>query len=85
MSLEREWEAFCRELPGLLGIPENVGKYALIHGEKVDSLYPTVHEAIAAGYDRFGIDPFLVQHVVEKETPRFFSRSVVPWQESKAP
>ncbi len=84
MALEREWEAFCRELPGLLANPENVGKYALIHGEKMDSLWPSRQEAIAAGYERFNIEPFLVQHVIEKEAPKFFTRSVVPWQESKA-
>ena len=83
MALEREWEAFCRELPGLLADPENVGKYALMHGDKVDSLWPTREEALAMGYERFGIDPFLIQHVVEKEKPRRFTRSVVSWPESK--
>ena len=84
MALEKEWEAFQRALPDLLANPESVGKYALMHGDKVDSIWPGKDEAIAAGYERFGIEPFLVQHIVENEPPRYFSRSVVPWQPSKA-
>ena len=75
------WEAFQHALPDLLANPENVDKYALIHGGKVDSLYSTKEEGHEAGYEKFGIEPFLVQHVVQKEIPRYCSRSVVPWQE----
>ena len=75
------WEAFQRALPVLLENAENEGKYALIHGDKVDSLHATREEALEAGYEKFGVEPFLVQHVVQKETPKYFSRSVVPWQE----
>jgi hypothetical protein len=79
VTLEQEWEAFRRELPSLLAVPENVGKYALIHGGRVDSVWPTMQEALDTGYDRFGIEPFLVQHIVEKEEPRYFSRNIKSW------
>ncbi len=76
MSIERELATFRRELPGLLKAPANVGKYVLIHGETIDSLHDTQEEALAAGYDRFGLAPFVVKQVLEHETPLFFSRGV---------
>jgi hypothetical protein len=79
MALEREWELFRSELPRLLADPANLGKYALIHAGQIDSIWPTMDEALEAGYHRFGIEPFLVQHIVEKEKPVYFSRSVDSW------
>ena len=83
VSTEHDFAAFKRELPTLLAVPENVEKYALIHAEKTDSIWPTFEEAAHAGYERFGVEPFLVQHIVEKETPRYFSRRVAPWPSSQ--
>lgn len=82
MSTEQDFAAFKRELPALLAVPENVGKYALIHAEKIDSIWPTFEEAAHAGYERFGVEPFLVQHILEKEKPRYFSRRVALWPSS---
>ena len=79
MALERELDIFRQELPGLLATPENRDKFALVHGDKVDSLWPTEDEALAAGYDRFGVEPFLIMLVTENEEPRHFSRSVSRW------
>jgi hypothetical protein len=80
MALEQEWQAFRRELPNLLANPDNVGKFALVHGDRVDSVWATMEAALDAGYERFGVEPFLVEHIVEKEKPRYFSRNIVPWQ-----
>jgi hypothetical protein len=76
--LERDFAAFLRELPQLLQDGENRGKYALVHGEQVDSIWSTIDEALQAGYDRFGIEPFLVKEIIEVEEPRYFSRNVTP-------
>jgi hypothetical protein len=80
MALEQEMATFARELPGLLRDPANMGKYALVHGDKVDSLWPDLDAALHAGYDRFGLDPFLVKPVVAHEEPRRFSRGVTRCQ-----
>jgi hypothetical protein len=64
----------------LLANPDNVGKFALVHGDRVDSVWATMEAALDAGYERFGVEPFLVEHIVEKEKPRYFSRNIVPWQ-----
>ena len=76
MALERELETFQKELPRLLQDEANRGKYALVYGDKVDSVWETVDEALAAGYDRFALDPFLVKEITEREEARFFSRNV---------
>ncbi len=74
--LERELEAFKRELQRLLTNPENKGKVVLICGDAVDSIWPTVDEALNAGYDKFGLKPFLVKEIVEHEKPLYFSRNL---------
>jgi hypothetical protein len=76
MALENELETFGRELPRLLAVEGNRGKFALISGERVDSVWGTVEAGLEAGYDRFGLKPFLVKEVTEHEKARFFSRNV---------
>ena len=52
------------------------GKFVLIQGEEVAGVFVTREEAIAAGYERYGKEPFLAKHVAAAEKPVFFSRNV---------
>jgi hypothetical protein len=65
-DLERELGTYQRELPRLLA-EGHEGKYALIHGDRVDSLWPDEDAAYEAGCERFGLEPFLVQQVLRDE------------------
>lgn len=76
MALETEMETIHRELPRLLQDVSTRGKYVLIHGRECNSIWNTVDEALDAGYDRFGLEPFLVKEVTEHERPKYFSRNV---------
>ena len=76
VALEKEMETFRRELPALLADPANRGQFALVHGDAVAGLYPTFEAALSAGYDRFGLSPFLVKEVTDHEEPRYFSRNL---------
>jgi hypothetical protein len=76
VALEQELEVFANQLPQLLKDEQKRGKYALVHGDKVDSVWPTVDEALQAGYDRFGLEVFLVKEITDNEKPQFFSRNV---------
>lgn len=76
MPLEAEMETFRRKLHELLGVPANRGQYALIHGGQVIGCWPTWEEAADAGYNLFGLQPFLVKQVVEYDKPLYFSRNV---------
>lgn len=78
MALERELELFARELPNLLADPTNHGKYVLIGGDPptVAGVYPTVDDAIAAGYEKFELAAFLAKKIQEREEPLYFSRAI---------
>jgi hypothetical protein len=78
VALERELDTFQKALPSLLEVEENRGKYALIHADRVDSIWDTVDDALAAGYDRFGLEAFLVRQIIEYERPQYFSRNLKP-------
>lgn len=75
MALEREWDTFSKELPRLLAEGHR-GKYALIQGETVHDIVDTLEEALAAGYDRFALEPFLAQEINDDPKPRYFSHNV---------
>jgi hypothetical protein len=76
MALEQELETFRRELPSLLSDPVNRGKFALVNSGSVAGLYPDFDTALAAGYERFGLEPFLVKEVTDHEQPGFLSRNL---------
>jgi hypothetical protein len=76
VALEKELETFQRELPVLLADPARRGKFALVHGEIVAGCFPTFEEALAAGYEQFGLAPFLVKEVTDHEEPLYFSRNL---------
>ena len=76
MALETELTTFHRELAGLLADPSKRGSFALVHGDAVAGVFPNFDLALAAGYERFGLDPFLVKEVTEHEEPRYFSRNL---------
>ena len=76
MIFEQELETFRRRLPDLLRDPNKAGLFVLIHGDAVDSFWPTLEEGLHAGYDRFGLEPFLIKRVVEHEEPEYFTRRV---------
>jgi hypothetical protein len=79
VALEQELETFKRELPRLLQVEENRGKFALVHRDRVNSLWDSIDKALEAGYERFGVDPFLVKEVTDHEEP-FISRAACAYQ-----
>lgn len=75
MALERELETYKRKLPEL---KEHQGKFALIRGDDVVDVYSSYEDAIKAGYDRFGLEPFLVKQIQSVEQVQLVTRLVVP-------
>ncbi|HLN33027.1 MAG TPA: hypothetical protein VK395_35180 [Gemmataceae bacterium] len=76
MALEAELKTFQNRLPDLLA---QAGKYALVHGDEV-SVWASQDEALDAGYERYGLEQFLVKEIAELEVPRYFSRRVTRCQ-----
>ena len=49
------------------------GKYALIKGDQLGGIYVDRNEAIRAGYEQFGNEPFLVKEILEVDIPLNFT------------
>ena len=59
-------------------LKEQEGKYALVHGDGIVEIYSTYEDAIKEGYNKFGLDPFLVKQIQATEQAQFISRVVAP-------
>jgi hypothetical protein len=49
----------------------------LVHGDKVVGLFDTYRDALAAGYEQFQLEPFLVKQISVAEEALQFSREHV--------
>lgn len=75
-SLERELATYQRLLPTLT--PGNEGRYALIAGDELLGTYDTYPDALAAGYQARGLEPFLVKKISSVEVISYFTRDLRP-------
>ncbi len=69
--LQKEIATFNRELPVLLG---KAGKFAVIKGDELVGVYDSYEDALTIGYERFGLEPFLVKRIAPTEQVSFFTR-----------
>jgi hypothetical protein len=77
MILQREVDTFQRELPRLLEAGEQ-GRYVLIRGDEVVSVWDTRRDALQVGHERFGEVPFLIKQILKEERPIFIRPLMVP-------
>ncbi len=75
MPLDQELATFRAKLPDLLR--QDAGRFVLIHGDDVAGVWDTKAAALEEGYQRFGLDAFLVKRIVADEKPLFVPREVV--------
>lgn len=73
MPLEQELKTYNDKLPEM---HEHEGKYVLIHGADLVDYFETYEDAIKEGYQKFGLEPFLVKRVNTTEQIQFISRLV---------
>jgi hypothetical protein len=66
---EADLAAYLRELPRLL-TEGHAGRYALIKGDDVVSVWDTQRDVLQAGYDRFDLDPFTVKKIDPRDPER---------------
>jgi hypothetical protein len=71
MTLERELQTYAERLPKLLA---DEGRYVLIHGGEVVGIFTAYEDALAAGYERCGLTPFLVKRISAVEPVHRFTR-----------
>jgi hypothetical protein len=77
---EREIATYRRELPRLLEEGE-AGRYALIKGDELLSVWDTSRDAIQAACLRFGLEWFVVQRIAPRDPERF--ALLDSWMESR--
>nr|WP_298724398.1 hypothetical protein [uncultured Steroidobacter sp.] len=73
INLEQEIATYNRLLPELLA---QKGKYVLIKGAELAGIFDSYRDALAAGYQRFKLDSFLVKQVTSAEHVACFSRDL---------
>jgi hypothetical protein len=65
-ELHLEWETYRREVGRLLA-EGHEGKHVLIKGTQILGLFDTHEDALAAGYQAYLRESFLVRHVQTRE------------------
>lgn len=75
MALEKELAVYNENLIDLLA---HEGKYVLVQGETIRGPFETYENALAAGYEEFGLEPFLVKQIHKAEPIQYFSRDLSP-------
>jgi hypothetical protein len=75
MALEQELATYHAKLPELKA---DEGKFVLIHGTQVAGVFTSYEDAIKIGYEKFGLQPFLVKQIQAVERVQFISRFVEP-------
>jgi hypothetical protein len=73
MALERELAVYNEHLMELLA---NEGKYVVVLGEAIEGPFDSYEDALQAGYDKFGVVPFLVKQISRVEPIQYFSRDL---------
>jgi hypothetical protein len=76
MALERELKTYLNKLPELKADQE--GRFVLIQGDQVVDVFSSYDDALKAGYEKFGLNPFLVKKIQAVEQAQFISRSADP-------
>ncbi len=72
-DLKIELETYEAHKPSLLG---KEGKYVLICGSELSEPWDTYEDALKAGYEKYGVKPFLVKQIQGTERVQFLTRSV---------
>lgn len=76
MALEQELATF-EKLKNQL-VSENEGKYAVISGTELLGVYSTYDDALAIGYEKKKLEPFLVKKILAAEPVNYFTRPLTP-------
>ncbi len=72
-NLAKELETFERHRGDLM---KDAGKYALVHGEELAGVFESYGDAIRAGYEKFGLSPFLVKQILQQERILCFTKEL---------
>lgn len=72
-NLQVELDHYQKSLPTLLA---SAGKFVLIKGDSTVGVYDSYEDALKFGYEKFGLEPFLVKRIAPAEQVSFFTRDL---------
>ena len=72
-AFEKELATYAANMPSL---QPHSGKFVLIKGEQVVSIFDTYADALKVGYERFKLEPFLVKQIAPAERVLQFTRDL---------
>lgn len=75
MALEQELKTYEANVDKWT---DHAGKFVLIRGEEVVDFFAAYEDAIKAGYQKFGLEPFLVKQINAVETAQCITRHIHP-------
>lgn len=75
MSLEVELKTYEERLPELL---KDEGSFVVIAGKEIEGVFESYKDALAAGYKKCGLTPFLLKRIESIEQVYYFSRELTP-------
>ena len=78
MPLEREKATYRKLLEDREHANEHHGEYVLIHGEEVCGYFSSYSDALHEGYDKFGLESFMVKQVSLVEQAHLITRFFDP-------
>lgn len=73
MALEREMATYQANLMDILS---SEGRFVVIKGDEILGMWDFYEEALEAGYDEYGLEPFLVKKIQQSEPVYHFSRDI---------
>ena len=73
MPFEKELNVYDANLIDLLA---NEGKFVLIFGDEIGGIFDDYEEALKAGYEKYGLESFLVKQINRNEPIYYFSRDL---------
>ncbi len=73
MAFEKELATYSQHLLELLA---SQGKYVVIRNDVISGPFDSYEEALQEGYDRYGLESFLVKQIHKAEPIHYFSRDL---------
>lgn len=75
VEIQRNYAAFIDMLDKL--VPKDLGKYALLHDQKLAGVFETPSEAAINGFAKFGKSPYSIQIVTDEPVDLGFMSNAI--------
>lgn len=75
MNVQNAIETYNENFNSLLS---HEGEYIILYGDKqFEGYWKSYDDALKAGYEQFGLEPFFVKKIEREESAHYFTRGVI--------